>query len=192
MISTPDTAREKWAHLAVFSTHGEAGYLLTSSPFPRRRNHGSLNCVTLGEVWSSKVNSFSYPLQHIQTCIIFVQHSAGTSLETWTSTKALLSVGDFLSYWSPEAPTPQLRVAGVGLWTTAESITRTESCLPVSQCIVGQDSSWFLDIWCWYTVSLKVLLFVDGCWIFVFEMKTKQRMCFATQCWCHTKKIFWE
>lgn len=47
-----------------------------------------------------------------QVCIILFQWCAGTSLEAWTSAKALSSVGDCLKQCFPEVPGPWPRGAG--------------------------------------------------------------------------------
>ena len=58
-----------------------------------------------GRVDTDKVKLFLIYTQSVHTLIFSLQQSAGSShLETWCSTKALLSMDDCLSQYSPEVP----------------------------------------------------------------------------------------
>lgn len=70
---------------------------------------------------------------HPSLYIFLFQWCSGTSpLETWTSTKSLLSVPDCLWQCFPGAPRPGLRRAGANSWITVRSSSVNEVCLPIS------------------------------------------------------------
>ena len=127
--STQDGVREKWVSLPVIHTAREAGCSLTCSHFPlwkkswaKKVSLGPELCH-LGEgVLQVKVNcSFYYASKFIY--IFLLQWCPRTSLlETWASTKPILSVVDYLRHCSPGATGLQLKWAG-DIW----AICRTHS-----------------------------------------------------------------
>lgn len=73
-------------------------------------------------------------------------------------------MGDCIRPSSPEALVLWPRGTGATLWTSAGSTARTEICMPVTQCMGGQDSSWLY----WHVVLIPTapteeLLFMDNC-----------------------------
>lgn len=92
-----------------------------------------------------KSNSSSYPLQSIQVgffVLFLIQWCTRTSpLDSWTSTKTLLSVGCSLDQCSPEVPEPWPRRARTGSRAISGSTGGTEVCMPISQRVGWQDSS---------------------------------------------------
>ena len=124
----------------------------------------TLRCAALGRVMQVKSNCSSYPsLQCIQICIFFLHWHAGTSpLETWTSKKSSLSMGNCLRQHFPGTPRPWLKRAGEGSWA---AIAGTE---------LGQRSLCLLSV-TWVAMTLRVTwwivldptdpLYVDGCQI---------------------------
>lgn len=84
-------------------------HTLLHSPWERSQvkkvSLGTELCHLGGGMMQVKSDCSSSPLLCIQPCIYLLQWYAGTSLlETWTSTKALLSVGDCPRQCSPGAP----------------------------------------------------------------------------------------
>lgn len=101
-----------------------------------------LGCAALGEGWCGKGKLFLLPSSRGP----FLEFSAPTfPLGFWTSTKARLSGGDCLSYYSPGAPRPWRRGAGGSL----QALRVHRVCLLITWCTDGQDS-WGLDVWCWW------------------------------------------
>lgn len=151
-----------WARhesLAVSHTTGEARGSFTRFPFPpwkkksqaKQVSLSSTLCYLRGEVMQATLN-YSLTHSNFSKFIFFSLHqSAGTSpLETWTSTKALLS----LCGWLPKSvftrccgPLP--RGAGTGSQATAGSTAGIEFCQPITRDMGGQDSFWALCIWYW-------------------------------------------
>lgn len=79
--------------------------------------------------------------------LLLLQCCAGTSpLETWTSTKALLSLDDCLRPCSLEVPRPQPRRAGAGYFACPD---RTEVSMPIAQHAVGESRPMFFGILSW-------------------------------------------
>lgn len=74
--------------------------------------------------------------------LFLIQWCTRTSpLDSWTSTKTLLSVGYSLDQCSPEVPEPWPRRARTGSRAISGSTARTEVCMPISQRVGWQDSS---------------------------------------------------
>ena len=89
-------------------------------------------------------NYSSYPLQCVQTCIF----GSSGMLETWTSIKALLSMGDCVRLCSPGASEPWPRGAGAGSWATARSTGKTKVCCLLPDAWIDEAPPKSLDIWC--------------------------------------------
>lgn len=97
----------------------------------------------------------------------FLQWSVGTSLQTWTSTKALWFVSDCPSQCSLGTPRSWPRKAGNGLWVTARFTVGVKVYLPITWHRGRQDSPWVPWHMMWGpTAPSKALLPVDGCWLF--------------------------
>lgn len=87
---------------------------------------------------------------------------------TWTSPKALSSVGDYLRKRFPGAPRLWLRGAGVSSWTTVGPTVRTKYCLPI-YLMHGwvRPPSRAFGIQCWIPQLSEGTFVRDGWWIFV-------------------------
>lgn len=91
-------------------------------PSPHRRNHElkrsllALSCATLEKDDVGKVKFFllCVPI-HPNSYFVFLQQYAGTSLVTWTSTKAL-TLGNYLRQCFVGAPGPQPKEGEASLW----------------------------------------------------------------------------
>ena len=107
-LSTLDWLKERWAS-GSSPTAGEAGRSLTHahclwniSAGPRQAPL-ALSCANLGEEWcgySQGVLLTFFSLPNFG-CFLLQQHAVTSWLASWTSTKALLSMGDCLNQCSP-------------------------------------------------------------------------------------------
>lgn len=96
-----------------------------------------------GEDNSDKIKLFlflSLMCQNLYFFFFFTLHwSSGTSpLESFTSTKALLSVSDCLRQCSPKSPGLWLRGAGASSQDTAGSMASTEICILLPSTWMGK------------------------------------------------------
>lgn len=132
-----------------------------------------------------------YPFQCIQTRIVFC---CSTVLE-------LLFWKCGLPHRSSHLWVMPNSLFSRGSWTMAErgctssqatagSTASTEVCLPITQYTGGRDPSWVP----WHIMldPTEVLLFLDGCWIFVVEGRRDKngRYLMLGWCWCHSYFLF--
>lgn len=102
-----------------------------------RRNHGSvrdllaLSSAALGKGWCREGDS-SYPLQCVQfqffAPVVFVT----SVLDFWTSTKSLLSIGDWVTQYSPQTRRIWLRETGAYSRVTSGFTARTKVHMPIT------------------------------------------------------------
>ena len=125
---------------------------LTHSHFPpqgkswlRKISLSTKLCCLGGMVMWVKINC---SLTHFN---VFVsQRCAGTSLlDSWTSTKAFLSMNDYPRQCSPEPPGPWLRGAVAGSQVTVESAAAWRSIYLLPDTWIGDTSPSPLGMWCW-------------------------------------------
>lgn len=179
-LSTWDEARKKQAFLAMSHTAQAAKHSLITSYFSLQEKLQARKTPLLalsqrrGDMDAKSYCSF-YLLQCIQTPIylfiylIFLLWCPRPSkLENCTSTKAVLFMNDCLRHCFPGALGLWLKGSGACLWPTAVVTAGTKVCMPVIQCITGQDFSWVP--WCMVpTAPTKALLTMNGCHIIIVE-----------------------
>ena len=106
---------------------------------------------------------------------VLLQWCAGTYLlETWTSTKDLLSMGDYLRQCFPGPRRPWLGGAGASSWATQGPQLGPRSAYLLPNTWVGETSPGFLGVWCWIPqlpqrhfcpwMDTKLLLLGRGGW----------------------------
>lgn len=107
--------------------------------FPHGRNCGRrwvplvLICAALRERMQVKLNCSFHPLQCVQSQIfLFHVYSRTFLLDTWTSTKAVLSTGYCLRWCSLGAPRIQQRGTGTSSLTTSGSTFGTKVYMPIN------------------------------------------------------------